>query len=56
MVRGRNQSLQGVEAVIDKDYASSCLAIEIDADVLFKELIGMSDNEFDDLVEKKIIY
>ena len=34
-VRRRGQSLQGVEAVIDKDYASSCLAIEIGADVLF---------------------
>jgi carbamate kinase len=34
-VRGKNRSLQGVEAVIDKDYASSCLAIEIGADVLF---------------------
>lgn len=33
-VRGRNRSLKGVEVVIDKDYASSRLAIEIDADVL----------------------
>lgn len=33
-VREDNGSLRGVEAVIDKDYASSRLAIEIDADVL----------------------
>lgn len=33
-VRGVNRSLNGVEAVIDKDYASSRLAIEVDADVL----------------------
>ena len=33
-VRGTNRTLEGVEAVIDKDYASSRLAIEIDADVL----------------------
>lgn len=33
-VREENRSLRGVEAVIDKDYASSRLAIEIDADVL----------------------
>ncbi|MBA7659411.1 Carbamate kinase 2 [subsurface metagenome] len=31
--RGKH-SLDGIEAVIDKDYASSRLAIEIDADVL----------------------
>jgi len=33
-VREENRSLRGVEAVIDKDYASSRLAVEIDADVL----------------------
>ncbi len=33
VVRETDRSLQGVEAVIDKDYASSCLAIEIDADI-----------------------
>jgi len=33
VVRGRNRCLQGVEAVIDKDYASSRLAIDINADV-----------------------
>jgi len=33
-VRGRNRVLRGAEAVIDKDYASSRLAVEIDADVL----------------------
>lgn len=33
-VREDNRALLGVEAVIDKDYASSRLAIEIDADVL----------------------
>ncbi len=33
VVREKDRSLQGVEAVIDKDYASSRLAIEIDADV-----------------------
>lgn len=32
-IRGGNRSLGGVEAVIDKDYASSRLSIEIDADV-----------------------
>jgi carbamate kinase len=32
--REKDRSLRGVEAVIDKDYASSRLAIEIDADVL----------------------
>ncbi|MFC1955112.1 carbamate kinase [Chloroflexota bacterium] len=32
-IRGGNRSLRGVEAVIDKDYASSRLSIEIDADV-----------------------
>ncbi len=35
VVREDNRDLHGVEAVIDKDYASACLAIEIDADVLF---------------------
>jgi carbamate kinase len=35
MIREQNRSLRGVEAVIDKDYASARLAIEIDADVLF---------------------
>ncbi len=35
MVREDNGNLRGVEAVIDKDYASVRLAIEIDADVLF---------------------
>ena len=35
MVREENRNLRGVEAVIDKDYASARLAIEIDADVLF---------------------
>jgi carbamate kinase len=34
-VREDNRNLRGVEAVIDKDYASARLAIEIDADVLF---------------------
>jgi len=34
-VREKNRDLCGVEAVIDKDYASARLAIEIDADVLF---------------------
>jgi len=33
--REDNRNLRGVEAVIDKDYASARLAIEIDADVLF---------------------
>ena len=33
VIRGVNRSLRGVEAVIDKDYASSRLSIEIDADV-----------------------
>ena len=33
VVREHNQGLRGIEAVIDKDYASSCLAIELDADV-----------------------
>ncbi len=33
--RENNRNLRGVEAVIDKDYASARLAIEIDADVLF---------------------
>ncbi|MBM4445826.1 MAG: carbamate kinase [Chloroflexi bacterium] len=35
VVREENRNLCGVEAVIDKDYASARLAIEIDADVLF---------------------
>ncbi len=35
VVREANGNLCGVEAVIDKDYASSRLAIELDADVLF---------------------
>ena len=35
VVREDNRNLSGVEAVIDKDYASARLAIEIDADVLF---------------------
>jgi carbamate kinase len=35
VVRENNRNLSGVEAVIDKDYASARLAIEIDADVLF---------------------
>ncbi len=35
VVREENRDLSGVEAVIDKDYASARLAIEIDADVLF---------------------
>ena len=35
VVREHNRNLRGVEAVIDKDYASARLAIEIDADVLF---------------------
>lgn len=34
-MREDNRDLHGVEAVIDKDYASARLAIEIDADVLF---------------------
>ena len=34
-VREDNRNLRGVEAVIDKDYASARLAVEIDADVLF---------------------
>ena len=33
--REDNRNLHGVEAVIDKDYASARLAIEVDADVLF---------------------
>jgi carbamate kinase len=33
--REGNRNLSGIEAVIDKDYASARLAIEIDADVLF---------------------
>ena len=35
VVREDNRNLRGIEAVIDKDYASARLAIEIDADVLF---------------------
>ncbi len=35
VVRDSNRALHGVEAVIDKDYASARLAIQIDADVLF---------------------
>jgi carbamate kinase len=34
-VREDNRNLRGVEAVIDKDYASARLAIEVHADVLF---------------------
>ena len=34
-IREDNRNLHGVEAVIDKDYASARLAIDIDADVLF---------------------
>ncbi len=33
-VRERDRSLQGIEAVIDKDYVSSRLAIDIDADTI----------------------
>lgn len=35
VVRDANRNLSGVEAVIDKDFASAYLAIELDADVLF---------------------
>ena len=35
VVRDDRRNLCGIEAVIDKDYASARLAIEIDADVLF---------------------
>lgn len=35
VIREENRDLVGVDAVIDKDYASARLAIEIDADVLF---------------------
>ena len=35
VVRDDKRDLHGVEAVIDKDYASARLAVEIDADVLF---------------------
>ncbi len=35
VVREANRNLHGVEAVIDKDFASAYLAIELDADVLF---------------------
>ena len=34
-IREDNRNLHGVEAVIDKDYASARLATEVDADVLF---------------------
>ena len=34
-VREQNRNLHGIEAVIDKDYASARLALEVDADVLF---------------------
>jgi carbamate kinase len=34
-VREENRNLRGVEAVVDKDYASARLAIEVDADILF---------------------
>jgi carbamate kinase len=34
-VREENRNLHGIEAVIDKDYASARLAIEVHADVLF---------------------
>jgi carbamate kinase len=34
VVREKNGNLRGVEAVIDKDYASACLAIDINADIL----------------------
>jgi len=34
-IREDNRNLRGVEAVIDKDYASARLAIEVDAHVLF---------------------
>ena len=35
VVREENRNLRGIEAVIDKDFASAHLAIELDADVLF---------------------
>ena len=35
VVREDNRDLRGIEAVIDKDFASARLAIELDADVLF---------------------
>jgi len=35
VIRDDNRNLHGVEAVIDKDYASARLAVQIDADVLF---------------------
>jgi carbamate kinase len=35
VVREANRNLHGIEAVIDKDFASAHLAIELDADVLF---------------------
>lgn len=35
VVREESRNLRGVEAVIDKDYASALLAIQLDADVLF---------------------
>jgi carbamate kinase len=34
-VREDNRNLRGIEAVVDKDYASARLAIEVHADVLF---------------------
>jgi len=34
-IRENNRNLHGVESVIDKDYASARLAIEVDADILF---------------------
>src|SRR5205085_8530291 len=33
VVRGRDAQWRGIEAVIDKDYASALLAAELDADV-----------------------
>ena len=35
VIRDAERNLHGVEAVIDKDYASARLAVQIDADVLF---------------------
>jgi len=35
VIREPNRDLRGIDAVIDKDYASARLAIEIDADVIF---------------------
>ena len=34
-IREANRNLKGIEAVIDKDYASARLAVEIDADIFF---------------------